>query len=227
MIRNSVARLSLFIGLAALAVPGEATAADYYFMTIYGAQRPIINRPRYTHTWATFIRVSGEGSDLRRYRAQQFTISWLPRTLEVRPLDLVPEPGANLTLRRTLAYCDDNRMEIAQLGPYQVDVDLWNLAFRRFDRLERGELMYRASDIFNRPGRQTEVCNCIYAVLDLDGRDPAFRPVTLGFGFIGSAFVARRLSSHIIEPRRTYPWVSDMIGVRNYDASDLATLLGP
>jgi hypothetical protein len=227
MIRIPVARLCLFIGFAALAIPGEAAAADYYFMTVYGAQRPIINRPRYAHTWATFIRLSGEGNDLRRYRAQSFTISWMPRTLDVHPLDLQPEPGINLNLRDTIDWCDKNRVEIAQLGPYQVDVDLWNLAFRRFDRLERGELMYRASDIFNRPGRKPEVCNCIYAVLDLDGRNPAFRPVTLGFGNIGSAFVARQLSCHIIEPRRTYPCVSEMIGVRNYDASDLATLLGP
>jgi hypothetical protein len=227
VIRTSIQRSSILVALAFLAIPGEAVAGDLYFMTVYGAQRPVINRPRYTHTWATFIRLSGEGNDFRRYRAQSFTISWMPRSLEVRPWDLEPEPGINLNMRDTIAWCDKNRMDIAQLGPYQVDVDLWNLAFHRFDRLERGELMYRASDVINRPGRQPEVSNCVYAVLDLDGRDPAFRPVTLGFGQIGSGFVARRLSPHIIEPRRNYPWVSEMIGVRNYDASRAAALLGP
>jgi hypothetical protein len=227
MVRNSATRLIILIALATLGVPNESGATDYYFMTVYGAQRPVINRPRYAHTWATFIKVSGQGHDLRTYRAYSFTISWMPRTLEVNPLDFRAEPGINLTLKDTIAYCDRIRSEISQFGPYQVQPELWNQAFRRFDRLERRELMYRASDILNRPNREPEVTNCIYAVLDMDSRNPAFRPVTLGFGNIGSAFVARQLSCYIIEPRRTYPWVSDMIGVCNYEASDLAKMLGP
>ncbi len=221
-----IMRAVLIIALAILALPADAPAADLYFMTVYGAQRPVINRPKYTHTWATFIRLSGEGDDPRRYRAQAFTISWLPRTLEVRPLDLRAEPGINLNLQDTIAWCDKNRMDIAQFGPYQIEPELWLRAFRRFDRLERGELQYRASDLINAP-RFQEACNCIYAVLDNDNRDPAFRPVTLGFGDIGSAFVARRLAPSIIDRRSTYPWVSEMIGVRNYEAAGLAVLLGP
>jgi hypothetical protein len=219
-------RIRLIIALAIFALPVEAPAADLYFMTVYGAQRPIINRPKYTHTWATFIRLSGEGTDPRTYQAQAFTISWLPRTLEVRPLDLRAEPGINLNLQDTIAWCDKNRMEIAQFGPYQITPDLWLRAFRRLDRLESGELQYRASDLINAP-RFQEACNCIYAVLDNDNRDPAFRPVTLGFGDIGSAFVARRLAASIIDRRRIHPWVSEMIGVRNYETPGLAVLLGP
>jgi hypothetical protein len=210
--------------LALLAAPAPSRAGDLYFMTVYGAQRPVINLPRYTHTWATFIRLSGEGCELRTYRAQAFTISWMPATLAIRPVALRPERGANLTLSQTLEWCEQSRMQPKQLGPYQITPDLWNLAFERFDQLERGEMQYRASDLVNAPisGR---VCNCIYAVLDLEGRDPAFRPVTLGFGDLGSWFVVRRLSPYIVDRRVTYPWVSDMIGVRNFPQVGLLDLL--
>ena len=218
-------RVTLLLALALLTIPSQASATDFYFMTVYGAERPVINRPKYSHTWATFIHLKGEGNDLRRYRAHAFTISWVPRTLEVRPLDLRPEPGINLHLQDTLAYCDKNRAEISQFGPYQIQPELWTLAFKRLVHLESGEHQYRAADIIN--PRTEDVSNCIYAVLDLEHRDPAFRPVTLGFGVIGSAFVARRLSTYMIEPKRTYPWVSEMIGVENYRCPPLAKLLGP
>lgn len=210
-------RSDCFVALVVLAIGPPARGADLYFMTVYGAQRPVVNQPRYSHTWATFVRLTGNGPDPRRYTAQTITISWLPETLEVRPLELRAEPGVNLTQQQTAAWCEKYRMEIAQFGPYQIEPRLWELAFRRFDRLERGELMYRASDLFSRPNKKhPEVCNCIYAVLDLDGRDPAFRPVTLGFGYIGSAFVTRRLSPYIIDPDRTHPWVAGMSGTDNY-----------
>jgi hypothetical protein len=217
-------RSTCLIVLALLASPPALRAGDVYFMTVYGAQRPVINQPRYTHTWATFIRLSGEGCELRQYTAQAFTISWLPATLKVRPSAIHPEPGVNLTLQKTLEWCAANRMETKQLGPYQISQDLWNLAFRRFDQLESGGMQYRASDLFN-AGRSGGVCNCIYSVLDLEGRDPAFRPVTLGFGDLGSWFVARRLTPYIVNRRVTYPWVSDMIGVRNFPQVGLLDLL--
>ena len=212
----SIARLipSLIV-VAALSAPSKSAAEDFYFMTVYGAQRPIINQARYTHTWATFIKLSGCGADLRTYRAESFTISWLPATLEVKPQRLRPEPGINLTLQQTLEQCDKNRMEVAQFGPYQIKPELYALAIRRFDQLERRELTNRASDLFNAK-RTEETCNCIYAVLDIDGRDPTFRPVTLGFGDIGSAFVVRILSPYIVDRKQTYPCVTELIGASNY-----------
>jgi hypothetical protein len=218
-------RISLLAFAIWLAIPVAAEASDLYFMIVYGAQRPIINQPRYSHTWATFVKLSGEGADPRKYAARSITISWLPQTLEVRPLWVVAEPGVNLTHARTVAWCDQNGMEISQFGPYQIEPRLWELAYQRFQKMAEGEVMYRASDLLNRPGREPEVCNCIYAVLDLDGRDPAFRPVTLGFGEIGSAFVVRRLSQYIVCRKQTHPWVSEMVGACTYETPPIKGFL--
>lgn len=208
-------RSAAFISLVALMSPAAAKAEDLYFMTVYGAQRPIINLPQYTHTWATFVRLSGPGPDPRAYTAQAITISWMPATLVIRPLSLRPEKGVNLTLEKTVAWCEESRMEIAQFGPYQIKPELFNLAFRRYAVLESGEMTYLASDLFSAKWLG-ETTNCIYAVLDIDGRDPAFRPLTLGFGFIGSAFVARRLSQYIVDRNQTHSWVTEMIGAKYY-----------
>lgn len=208
-----------------LLISPAAHADDLYFVTVYGAQRPVINQARFTHTWATFIRLSGPNHSA----VETFTIGWLPASLEVRPDRLRAEPGVNLAHEDTVAWCAKNRMQISQYGPYQAQPRLWELAIRRYSDLESGAIMYRASDLINRPGQNPEVCNCIYAVLDIDGRDPAIRVVSLGFGQRGSAFVARRLSRWMIDEHQTHPWVNEMIGRENYPTvrRGLGGLLAP
>jgi hypothetical protein len=212
---RSLPHRGLKLGLFLLMLtPASAPAEDLYFVTIYGAQRPIINQPRYTHTWVTLVHLCGAGCDPRTYRAESFTISWLSADLNVDPKKLKAQPGRNLTLQETLDWCAQNRMEVAQFGPYQCQPELYERMLLRWERLERGDMRYRASDLLN--GRGDEVCNCIYAVLDIDGRDRVFRPVTLGFGQRGSAFVARRLSQFMIDDGRKHLWVNEMIGRENY-----------
>ena len=81
--------------------PSLASATERYYVLIFGSQ----SQPkllRYTHTWATFIRAVGEGSDPNGYTLYHHTISWLPQTLEVRVWAPFPEPGVNLDLYETL-----------------------------------------------------------------------------------------------------------------------------
>ena len=201
--------------VVAIGSPASAQAEEYYFTTIYGAQRPILNQPRYTHTWAGFVKLSGEGCDLRTYQAEFFTISWLAESLEVNPRRFRAEPGINLTQTKTEEWCEQNRMEIAQFGPYQIKPELYTLALQRWQQLERREMQYHASDLLN-SSRSGAICNCIYSVLDIDGRDPTFRFVTLGFGYKGSAFVDRRYSKWIIDRDKNFLWVNERVGIQNY-----------
>src|SRR6516162_9703573 len=93
-------RAAVVMAIAAL-TPGSAQGGERYYVMIFGSQ----SSPkllRYTHTWATFIRVVGEGDDPRGYQVYPHTISWLPASLVVRVLSPVPEQGVNLELYATL-----------------------------------------------------------------------------------------------------------------------------
>jgi hypothetical protein len=204
------------VALLLLLAPSAAVADDLYFITVYGAQRRPINQPRYTHTWVNLVHLNGCGPDVRSYRVEMFTISWLPADLEVKPAKLHTEPGRNLTHQETIAWCADNCMEIAQFGPYQICPTLYELMLIRYGKLASGTIQYRASDLLNLRKGIDEVCNCIYAVLDFEERDPAIRPITLGFGYKASAFVSRRLQPYYVNDGETYPWVSEMVGVSTY-----------
>src|SRR5262245_58010251 len=79
------------------AATSTAGAAERYYVLVFGSQSHP-KQLRYTHTWATFVRAVGEGDDPNGWAVYQHTISWLPRTLEVRVWDPFPEPGINLDL---------------------------------------------------------------------------------------------------------------------------------
>src|SRR3954470_17696949 len=75
----------------------SAAATERYYTLIFGSQSSP-KRLRYTHTWATFVRVVGEGDDPNNYQISQHSISWLPETLSVWTWALMPEKGVNLDL---------------------------------------------------------------------------------------------------------------------------------
>ncbi len=100
-IRGGV-RLSVLAALALLAGPPSTTrAGEAYYVMVFGSESHP-KQLRYTHTWATFIKATGECSDPNAYALEYNTISWLPATLEVKVLRPWPEPGVNLNLYQTL-----------------------------------------------------------------------------------------------------------------------------
>ena len=95
---------------------GAARGEERYYAMIFGSQ----SSPkllRYTHTWATFVRVVGEGDDLRSYQVYPHTISWLPESLAVRTWALLPEKGVNLDLYATLDAVYSRPRERDDVGP--------------------------------------------------------------------------------------------------------------
>src|SRR5690348_12390269 len=79
--------------------PRQATAiaappGERYFMLVFGSQStPKV--PKYTHSWATVVKVIECGGP-EVPSIEEHTISWLPATLNVRPLSFQVEPGVNL-----------------------------------------------------------------------------------------------------------------------------------
>src|SRR3954454_23660419 len=95
-------RLSILSALAFLAdPPSTARAGEVYYVMVFGSESHP-KQLRYTHTWATFIKATGEGNDPNAYALESNTISWLPATLEVKVFRPRSEPGVNLDLYQTL-----------------------------------------------------------------------------------------------------------------------------
>lgn len=187
---------------------GAAAAEDVYFAIVFGAQRPVVKAPRYSHSFATFTHLTPDG------RLEAFTISWLPATGEVRPLRLWAEAGRNFTLEETLRLCQENRMEVACWGPYQIQPELWQRACWQKDRLESGAVSYKALDGGSLRGR---VSNCLHAIEYLarpSGRTlPQVVVAPANWGESGSYWIALALRPWFVEPCRTHDWLLPQLGL--------------
>jgi len=118
------------------------------------------NKPKLSHTFATFVRTSGEPGRLRV--TDHCTISWLPQS-GIISLARPAEAGTNLSLQDTLDLAEKQGLAMSYIGPFEVRDELFEKAAAQAARLERGELKYKAFDHYSR----SEAKNCIHAVSDL------------------------------------------------------------
>src|SRR4051794_7833216 len=138
---------------------GAARGEERYYAMIFGSQ----SSPkllRYTHTWATFIRVVGEGNDPGGYQVYQHTISWLPASLNVRTWSPVPEKGVNLDLGPTIDAVLKNGEHVTMWGPFEMLPEVYERSLRVKAILDSGVAEYRA---ISTP-RNLLVSDCIHAV---------------------------------------------------------------
>src|SRR4029079_48337 len=85
-----------------LATSGMVNADDRYFLLVFAAQSKV-NLVRNSHTWGTFVHMSGSGPDVANYQvADAITISWLPESMRVRTIQFRPQAGVNLDLQATM-----------------------------------------------------------------------------------------------------------------------------
>ncbi len=139
---------------------------ERHYLLIFGAQsHPKL--PRYTHTFATFVKVGDCPADGAAPPFHAYTISWLPQTLKVRPFRCSNEPGVNLDLETTLRWAGANRMRVSEWGPYEIEGEFWHLVYNEYLRMQSGIYRYKAIDPFTRGSLTTD---CIHAVSDVDYR---------------------------------------------------------
>ena len=142
---------------------GTVRAGESYYVMIFGSQsRP--KRLRYTHTWATFIKATGEGTDSNAYALEYNTISWLPSTLELRVLRPWPEPGVNLDLYQTLQAVFAKDESVTMWGPFIVRKDLYERSLDIQRIIASGAPRYRAISTSG----NLLVSDCIHAVAAVD-----------------------------------------------------------
>jgi len=203
--------------LLSLALPAGARAGEVFFVVIFGSQRPRLNQPNYSHTFATFVKMTsaGRGFDPNKpHWIECFTISWMPATGDIMWVRPLPECGRNWTFDETMQQVQSGNEQVAMWGPYQIQPELFYRAVAQFIHLENDRVFYKALDI----GYPAErVSNCFQAVGDLTG-DTArtLRNAMTGWGERASYFVALSLRPWFINPERTHYWVADELGLGRY-----------
>ena len=198
--------------LALLLLAGAARAGDFYYVAVFGSQTNPPN-PDYSHTFAAFVRASGEGECPATFTVQEsFCISWLPANLKVRTRSLLPECGHNFGLHETIDYVLANDERVSLWGPYRIDQKLYDNAKRQVGLLESGEVRYKPID----SGYPTDrVTNCIHAVSSC-AEGYRLRILSPGFGETASWAVTRRFGPFILNTNETHEWVYSYLGLQDY-----------
>lgn len=201
---------SLFIlsALLLLSSVQPAKAADRYFLMVFGSQaKP--NIVWHAHTFGTFVHARGEGADPAQWTVQQVvTISWMPRTLKLRPFALRPEEGVNLDLEGSFASARDNHACVSMWGPYEICGELFCMAVARAEWLESGMARYKVADRFRRP----YVLDCVHSLSGVY-TEPGKFLTRLAHGDIAAYFDLHHFERFIIDPSVTHDWVAEQIGV--------------
>jgi len=201
-------------------------AGDDFYMMIFSAQRAW-NRPKYTHTFATFIRASnqkvdgqqncqndhsGPTSGLAGCDFETHTISWLAAKKKVCLLRLWPEPGANLDLTTSLEWALSVQSRISMWGPFQIQLPLYEKALVQKARLESGTVQYKVFD----PGYRPDIASsCIHGVCDIDQERGPLR-TWFRYGESASRSIAVFFLPWVINPHQNHRWVSERLGLAKY-----------
>lgn len=206
--------------LSAPAPAVEVVRPDRYFLLVFGSQSTP-KRAKYTHTWATIVKAVPAKNDPAKFDLTSHTISWLPRTLNVRVLTLRGECGVNLSLKQTLNYVRSCGECVAMWGPYELDPavapQIYDKFLRQIARLNSGRVLYKAMDPDHGP-RSTYISNCIHAITDLDGlnRRGNYDEIR-NHGFSASQYLAGvMIRSGKVDSSVTHEWVTDALDINCY-----------
>jgi hypothetical protein len=191
--------------LSALISSGAGRADDRYYMMIFGSETDPF-AVRFTHTFALFVKASGEGND-GKLEAQ--TLSWMPRSLSIRVLARRPEQGANLGIAESIQWADSVGGFTTMWGPFEVRKEFYDLAARQAARLNAGGMLYVCND---KRFRGEGASNCIHAVSDLDTTQP-FLTTGTQCGNAGSELVLEHFARHILPQRASHRWLVERLGL--------------
>lgn len=151
----------------AAALPRDALDAEpvpedeRYFLLLFGSESEP-KRAVLTHTWATVVRQSADGAIIAD------TISWMPRTLVIRPFRFHVEPGVNLDLAATMKLCEELGEKVTLFGPREIPARVYRRLLVQKSFLESDAIGYQGFDLIGEAGRLGNGSNCIHAITDAD-----------------------------------------------------------
>jgi hypothetical protein len=208
--RNRVCALLMAL-LVCGASPREASA-DTYLGIIFGSQTHP-KQLRYTHTWATFVRVSDVGAP-GYVGLNVHTISWMPESMNVQTWTLRPVPGVNLDLEQTLRVVYDDNQHVTAWGPFILSEESYFRSLEIKQILESGNAHYRALS----PGRDLQKLNCIHAVAAVDPHYGEKRYPLIRVGKPASRYMARQVMIRGPVDQTLYDnsWLFAQLGLDRY-----------
>ena len=191
--------------------PPEGREVHEYYMMIFSAQRAL-NRPKYTHTFATFVKTKDQDALSEHHLFETHTISWLAAKKKVCLFRLWPEPGANLDLTTSLEWALSVQSRISMWGPFQIQLPLYEKALVQKARLESGTVQYKVFD----PGYRPDIASsCIHGVCDIDQERGPLR-TWFRYGESASRSIAVFFLPWVINPHQNHRWVSERLGLAKY-----------
>ncbi len=194
---------------------GGAGPGERFYALIFAAQS-VPRRPAYSHTWATVVRAVERPGAAPALEAD--TISWLPATLDIRPLRLWVEPGTNLGLHETIAYARGNGERVSLWGPYECQPSFYRRFLVQKAFLESGRVGYQCDDNCGEAARTGNGCDCIHAISDMDPQYGRANYPLIWFGDSASEHLAIRFreSGSLISPEVEHDWLLDALRLSDY-----------
>ncbi len=206
-----VLRAPVLAALALAVFGNRAHAGEAYYVVVFGSQRPINDRAKYAHSFASFVRLTWPDNCPGAPRAEAFTISWLPVAGAVQTARLLPEPGRNFGLHETIRLVQAEGERVSMWGPFQVRRELYLRALQQFAHLQSGAARYKAVDS-GWPSRR--VSNCIHALSDMVEEAP-LRIASPGWGEPASYLVTLLFGRWMVQPCQTHDWVIGALGLQD------------
>ncbi|MBY0227966.1 MAG: hypothetical protein K2W96_01665 [Gemmataceae bacterium] len=190
---------------------------ERFYALVWSSQR-VIRRPAYTHTFLTVVRaVDRPGQEPA---LDHHTISWLPATLEIRPLDFRVEPGVNLGLRETLDLAQRTRQRVSLWGPYETHASFYRRFLVQKGFMETSGVGYQCADSVGEAPRTGRGCCCIHAITDMDPTYDRTSFPLVWHGDSASEHLANRMhkGTTLIDPGADHSW---LIGALGLDANPI------
>jgi hypothetical protein len=211
------------LGLVAFTLYSPSAFADEptprYYLLLFGGKAERL-RPQTAHTFATFVKAvpDKEGCVL-----EQFTISWLPERMPVRPFRLTAEPGRNYGLHETLNLFSTGRQELGLWGPYEIRDEWYGQALAHKQTLDGGAVRFQTMDragwmARSRQPRRPDISHCVHAITRTDEElRQASNPV-LWYGQLVTRKVKDRMEDVglLVDPGKTHDWLLPTLGLERY-----------
>lgn len=193
----------------------SAPPGERYFILVFGSQSTP-KRAKYTHTWATVVKVTGCESDAPVI--EPHTISWMPATLDIHPRSRSVEPGTNLELNFTIEEMLRNDERVSVWGPYEIGPGLYNRFLVQKGFMESGQVGYQCIDSVGEAARNGNGCDCIHAISDMDPLFSRGAYALIYFGDAGSQRIVHELHRRpiIIHPEADHTWLMTQLGICKY-----------
>jgi hypothetical protein len=208
-----IVRLVAVAGFALVTSAAQARAEEFYYAMIFGSQS-CPKQLRYTHTWATFIKATGEGTNPDNYALEVNTISWLPQTLQVRVWRPWPEPGVNLDLYQTLDAVYASNQRVTMWGPFIARKEIYDRSLEVQQIIASGAPRYRA---ISGPGNLL-ISDCIHAVAAVDPEFGRGHYPLIRIGKPASRYIARQVMTRSVFDQTQYDnsWLIPRLGLCRY-----------